>query len=69
MWHALPNDLGRYILQYVMQKRFAAAAKIQAAYRRYRITILIGRFRMLRYLSDFREWNPTIVVFLKRSTL
>ena len=46
-----------------------SAARIQAAWRRYRVRVLVGRFRMLRYLHAFREWNPSVGVFLRRARL
>lgn len=76
VWAALPDDLGRLICRGVARDaarrvgmRHAAARRIQAAYRRYRALVLLGRFRMLRYLHDFRDWNPDLAVFLRRSRL
>ena len=42
---------------------------IQKQWYKYRTKVLIGRFHMLRYLKDFRMWNPTIDEFLSRSKL
>ena len=70
-WDDLPDDLVRYIL--IFRKHLTcnnpAATKIQSIWQCYRTRILIGRFHMLRYLKDFRRWNPTINEFIERSKL
>ena len=70
-WDNLPDDLVRYIffLRKLLMFNHPAATKIQSVWNCYRIRVLIGRFHMLRYLKDFRKWNPTINEFLKRSRL
>ena len=70
-WNNLPDDLVRYILFFrkLLMCNHPAATKIQSVWNCYRIRVLIGRFHMLRYLKDFKKWNPTINEFLKRSKL
>ena len=70
-WDNLPDDLVRYILFFrkLLMCNHPAATKIQSVWNCYRIRVLIGRFHMLRYLKDFKKWNPTIIEFLKRSRL
>uniref|UniRef100_A0A6C0AZ98 Uncharacterized protein n=1 Tax=viral metagenome TaxID=1070528 RepID=A0A6C0AZ98_9ZZZZ len=70
-WDNLPDDLVRYILFFrkLLMCNHPAATKIQSVWNCYRIRVLIGRFHMLRYLKDFKKWNPTINEFLKRSRL
>ena len=63
--HHLPHDLQRHILLLILsdRQRVRCARHAQRARRGYRIRVLVGRFRMLRYLHSFREWNPTIELF------
>ena len=70
-WDYLSDDLVRYILIFrkVLTCENPAARKIQCIWNSYKIRILIKRFHMLRYLKDFRLWNPTINEFIKRSRL
>lgn len=71
MWDALPQDLTRHILalRRELMRPAGAARRIQSCWRRYRTLMLLGRFRMLRYLLAFREWNPSATVFLARARL
>lgn len=70
-WHDLPDDIITIILQY--RKYFTcsnfASLIIQKNWRRYKIKILIERFKFLRYIKDFRFWNPTITEFIIRSKI
>lgn len=70
-WDNMPDDIIWLIL--VFRKQITcgnnAAKYIQQKWNQYRTRILIGRFNMLRYLRDFREWNPTLQEFLSRSRL
>ena len=70
-WDKLPNELIKKILNY--RKIFTCgnicANKIISIWKCYKIRVLIGRFKMLRYLKDFRLFNPNIKVFLLRSKL
>ena len=70
-WDDLPDDLIRYILIFrkLLTCNNPAATKIQSVWLCYRTRILIGRFHMLKYLKDFRKWNPSINEFIKRSRL
>lgn len=70
-WDALPDDLVRLILALRREAMVtsASARRIQANWRRYRITTLLERFRMLRYLLQFREWNPSASIFLNRTRI
>lgn len=61
------NDLIEVILEW--RKCILASITIQKLWRSYRIKVLIGRFRLLRYIKDFRSWNPSITVFLNRAIL
>ena len=70
-WDYLPNEIIKIILTF--RKKITcqepASIKIQSIWKCYRTRALIGRFKMLRYLKDFRIWNPTIQTFLARSFL
>ena len=46
-----------------------AAARIQWRWLCYRTYVLVARFKMLRYISAFREYNPCIRSFLARARL
>ena len=70
-WDSLPNDIIYKILNYrnyfILTK--ISSIKIQSKWRMYRTKVLIGRFKMLRYLKEFRLWNPSINLFIERSKL
>ncbi len=70
-WDSLPNDIILIILK--IRKNITcgnkAARVIQYKWFNYRKRVLIGRYNMLKYLKDFREWNPTLNEFLLRSKL
>ena len=70
-WDNLPDDIIQYILQFrkIITCDYYAAIFIQSIWRCYRTRVLIGRFHLLRYLKDFRIWNPTIIEFINRSRL
>tara|TARA_B100000424_G_scaffold263847_1_gene251588 strand:+ start:84 stop:302 length:219 start_codon:yes stop_codon:yes gene_type:complete len=70
-WDDLPDEIVNYIMNFRKFKTsgFKASIKIQSLWKSYRTRVLIGRFKMLRYLKDFRNWNPTIQEFLLRSRL
>ena len=70
-WDNLPNELINKILSYrrnlILTK--ISSIKIQSIWRMYRTKVLIGRFKMLKYLKEFKKWNPSINIFIKRSKL
>lgn len=70
-WDNLPTDVIKIILNYrkIFMYKKPAIIKIQSLWNSYKIRKLIHRFKMLRYLKDFRKWNPTIQDFLLRSRL
>ena len=73
-WDTLPTDIVLLILEWRSRLRFRdflyrTAQRFQGTWRGYRVRILLGRFRMLRYLKAFREWNPDLMTFLLRARL
>ena len=70
-WDNLPDDLIQNIM--VLRKYYTCKTKaariIQSTWKTYKIKILDNRYINLRYLLDFRIWNPTIYEFLSRSRL
>ena len=69
-WDDLPPDLVGHILGFVCRHvDDRAARRVQRVWHGYRTRVLIGRFRMLRYLLVFRTFNPSIVTFLRRARL
>jgi hypothetical protein len=69
MWRQLPAELTLLVLRFRARLLAGHARRIQTAWRGYRARVLLGRFRMLRYLRDFREWNPSAPNFLRRARL
>ena len=70
-WDELPEEIIKYILFFRNYKTLSVncALKIQSIWKCYKTKILIQRYKLLRYLKDFRIWNPNIQVFLLRSRL
>jgi hypothetical protein len=70
-WEELPLEIKKIILNY--RKIFTCGNictnKIINIWKCYKIRVLIGRFKMLRYLKDFRMFNPNLKQFLLRSRL
>jgi hypothetical protein len=64
----LPDDIIKLIFYY--RKELTTYKKtttyIQSHWIGYRNRALLGRFRMLKYLKEFREFNPSIKQFLLR---
>lgn len=65
----LPNDVVLLILHACARLRADHATNVQRMWRGYRTRVLLGRFRLLRYLREFREWNPDPATFLDRAKL
>ena len=68
-WDDLPPELHRLIFWWRQWLILFAVTRIQASWRTYRIRLLLTRFRTLRYLFDFRAFNPSAAVFLQRTRL
>ena len=66
---SLPVDLRVLILLHAACARTHAATQIQGAWRRYRTLVLVGRYRMLRYIHTFRAFNSNAKEFLRRARL
>ncbi len=70
-WDSLPCEIINIILDYrkILTCGNYCATKIKSTWLCYRTRVLIGRFRMLKYLREFRELNPNLRDFLLRSRL
>lgn len=70
-WDSLPSELKEMIMHWrrALTCYKPGAVRIQSAWRGYRLRVLLGRFRLLQYLRDFRRWNPTVSMFLYRAKL
>ena len=70
-WDSLPLEIIKIILSFrkILTCDKYAVIKIQSIWRTYKTRVLIGRFKMLRYLKDFRVWNPNLNEFIIRSKL
>ena len=70
-WDNLPDDIIKYIMYHRKLKTCynKPIYKIQSIWRCYRTRVLIGRFKMLRYLKEFKIYNPNIFDFINRSKL
>ena len=71
MWDCLPPDVAISILRerHLAIRRERAAQTVQRAWRGYRARVLCGRFRALRHLRPFRQFNPSLPAFLRRAKL
>ena len=69
MWYLLPYDIIELIISIRMTTLNKMSIKIQSTWRCYKTRVLIGRFRLLKYLQDFRQFNPNIQEFVLRSRL
>ena len=69
IWKSLPDDIGYIILYIIINNRIKNTIKIQSIWRCYRVRVLIGRFKLLRYIKEFREYNYSIDYFISRSKL
>ena len=70
-WDELPLEIKRIILNYrkILTCGNSCANKIINTWKCYNTRVLIGRFKMLMYLKDFRMFNPNLKQFLLRSKL
>lgn len=71
-WKSLPIEIKEIIMHYRYLYTCGyhiMAVKIQSLWRCYKTKIIISRFKSLRYLKDFREWNPNIYIFITRSKI
>ena len=70
-WDLLPNDVINLIWFYRRKIMciIPACIKIQSKWRNYRCRVLIGRYKMLKYIKEFKIWNPNIYEFIRRSRL
>ena len=71
-WDNLPKEIILIIMLYRQQMtcgHIKKLIKIQSLWRYYKIKILVKRFKMLRYLKEFKIWNPNINEFIIRSKL
>lgn len=70
-WNLLPNDIISIIMNYrkIYTCGNKVVNKIISVWKCYKVRVLIGRYKMLRYLKDFRLFNPNIKEFLLRSKL
>jgi hypothetical protein len=70
-FHDLPDDIISLIMFFRKIKTAAKKATeyIQAHWFGYRTRVLLGRFKMLKYLKEFREFNPSLKIFLIKSRL
>lgn len=70
-WDSLPIDIIKYI--FYLRKYYSlanyATQKIENAYYNYKLKKLINIYKELKYLKEFRKWNPNIQEFLLRSRL
>jgi hypothetical protein len=67
----LPHDIISLIMFFRKIKTAAKKATkyIQAHWFGYKTRVLLGRFKMLKYLKEFREFNPSLKIFLIKSRL
>lgn len=71
MWDGLPMDITLRVIQLrnssIRSER--AAQRVQSRWKGYRTRVLLGRFHMLEYLHVFRQFNPSVRIFLHRARL
>ena len=69
MWDDLPSEVRVHIVRMARrdQRTHGAALAVQRAWTGYRTRVLLGRFRMLRYLREFLLWNPSATEFMRRA--
>lgn len=71
IFYDLPDDIISLIMFFRKIKTTAkkATSYIQAHWFCYRTRVFLGRFKMLKYLKEFREFNPSLKFFLIKSRL
>lgn len=65
-WTSLPTELAVRILLRVVRLRHDAAARVQAAWRSRCIRRCVSLYTQLRFLQDFRLYNPDVTTYLAR---
>ena len=70
-WDILPDDIIKLILKFRKLNTCGnnCATKIQSIWRCYKTRVLIGRYKLLRYMPVFRNFNPNVFIFISRSKL
>lgn len=70
-WDDLSPDIVSLILEWRREVTIlpCAATRIQTQWRCYRFRTLLLRYKILRYLRDFRCWNPNAAEFMRRARL
>ena len=70
-WDLLPYDITNLI--FIFRKKLMyfkfSIIKIQSMWRLYRIKKLFSRYMLLRYIKEFRYYNPNINIFFQKSKL
>lgn len=66
-WDNLPSEIKQIILNF--NSSYYASIYIQKIWLGYKTRILIKRYFLLRYLKDFKYYNPSINKFILRSRL
>lgn len=70
-WDSLPIEIKDFIYQIRKEIMYSnkSSIKIQSIWRCYKTRVLIGRYKMLRYLKEFKYYNPSINTFILKSKL
>ena len=69
MWEDLPEDLIHLILYWHNKCLEKSALTIQKCWTAYKVRSILKIFKELRYLQEFRFWNPSFNTYsLKCST-
>lgn len=70
-WDSLPIEIKDFIYQIRKEIMYSnkSSIKIQSIWRCYKTRVLIGRYKMLRYLKEFRYYNHSINTFILKSKL
>ena len=70
-WDNLSDDIINIILKY--RKYFTCSVNasifIQKMWKSYKIKVLMKRYLMLRYIKDFRIWNPSANEYILRTRI